>query len=585
MPDPRALSYGTATGIGPAPDPLASPRIRGLAPERWDDPENDSVLDATSERVLRAVYRLLGGGTEDDPTAMLMGTVAPGKGVGAAFKKKIAPLVKKLAGEGGAVAGRAATAPVVRPRGLLTRAEKAAAQVAERQARVEALLGVTPETTPSAIAARTKKQGGVSYHLPTGAKPEPGSLMVGKYANTDPRNVVTDLAREPFGPKAVKTMVGKNAEAYQKPDTFYGSWHDPEGRKVYQDVSQRFPPGTAERKAAKFGERTRQKAGYQVGETAETGRTFPIGNWEDFVASPEMRGRMDAMAKVGRGLMGEDDWWKMRGTPFEEIYGIKGDPAANEHRMRQLAGFLASTSPQNPPMRNIQDASEYMRRLITHEPILQPNYRIPATAMERQGGQIFGEANANKANLVKASEGRLADLQQNKVREMGQALVGDPQAVVLDRQHAKLSEKPAAGIYAATEANLVTPGKPYEQFKAVMSKAAAEGGETPRIYSAHVWEGIRDTIRRTGDLFGQTHRASAIPEESQAFFRSFEQLMEKKAKHLGVSVSALQQRLAAGDAELLSSLIATGVGAEAYRRSQQAPSPPSLRDQLFEGLQ
>jgi len=103
--------------------------------------------------------------------------------------------------------------------------------------------------------------------------------------------------------------------------------------------------------------------------------------------------------------------------------------------------------------------------------------------------------------------------------------------------------------------------------------AAKEAGVDVSKYSAWVWEGIRETIRKHGKLFGQVHRADAVPATTTGFNEIFVKLANAKAKHLGISVPELYKRLRAGDAELLAALISTPIGAAAYARWRDASAP------------
>ncbi len=70
-------------------------------------------------------------------------------------------------------------------------------------------------------------------------------------------------------------------------------------------------------------------------------------------------------------------------------------------------------------------------------------------------------------------------------------------------------------------------------------------------------------------LYGEKHVAGAIPESSFGFNELFPKLVASKAKHLGISVAEMTARLNRGDAELLSALIATPVGAAAFAAYQR----------------
>ena len=425
--------------------------------------------------------------------------------------------------------------------------------------RIANLLGKTTESTPEAIIEATQ-QGGYSVNLPTGTTPGEG-LMMGKYANVDPRNMVLESG-QPLTESELSEFVKRNEAALGKPENFLGTWSDPESGKTYLDVSRRFEPGEI-RKATKFGERTGQLAGYNVGE----GASFPVGNWRNFIEGPEFAGRMDEMAAVGRDYLSKHmskEWWDMHGSSFERVYGPQ--------RLDQLAGFIAATAPNAQPRENLQTMSEYMRRLIKQEPIIQPDYRIPPGQMSRKEGSKIGMESSRAANLRQAEKGNLAGLQKNKVREEALALMGDPTAVVLDRHWARIAEDPSRGIFTASSEGIVEAGADYEALKAAVSKAAEAANRTPRDYSADVWTGIRETIKNKSELFGQKYKGSAIRGESKSYADQFDDLIADKAKFLGISVPEMEKRLRNGDATLLSIMLLTPLGTEAYKQYQSEKS-------------
>jgi hypothetical protein len=94
-----------------------------------------------------------------------------------------------------------------------------------------------------------------------------------------------------------------------------------------------------------------------------------------------------------------------------------------------------------------------------------------------------------------------------------------------------------------------------------------------------VWEGIGEEIRRTGQLFGQPHPASAIPPASLGFNTLVPKMIARKAQKLGISVSALESLLRGGRENLLGALLATGVGAEAWRRHGADGTPGVVMDE------
>jgi hypothetical protein len=428
----------------------------------------------------------------------------------------------------------------------------AASALAKSAKRTDAI-GDFPSTTAGRIRNETEKKGGYSVNLASGEKPKPG-LMVGKYANDDPRNTVLPAGKK-IADKDIHGHAAKNRKALESQDSFFGTWRDPETGTAYFDVSKWFP-GDAKRKAVKFGERTKQLAGYDTA----SGKTFPIGNWDEFVKSPEFQDRMREMEKVGRDYLSNHankEWWDMHGSSFERVYG--------KENLRQLAGFIASTAPNAAPRENLQTATEYMRRFIKQEPTVQPDWRVPAGTMSRTEGVRIGMENTRAPNLEKSARGDIDALQQNKVREEAQALMGDPNAVVLDRHWARLAEDPARGILADVAEGKIAPGKAYDRVKDAVVRGAKAAGRDARDFSADVWTGIRETIKTKSDLFGTKYRGSAITGDSKAYADHFDDLIRDKAKHLGISVGEMESRLAKGDANLLSLLLATPLGAALYR--------------------
>ena len=418
-------------------------------------------------------------------------------------------------------------------------------------ATTEELLGRFPTTTPGRIVNQTKKNQGYSVNLPTGTVPNDG-LMMGMYKNTDPRNLVKEGM---ISPSDVKAQAAKNAGQYGKPDVYFGTWFNQPENKTYLDVVKRFNPNEI-RKATKFGEKTGQLAGFNLGTFEE----FPVGNWPEFLKSPEFRGRMDEMATAGRDYLSQHpakEWWDMHGTSFERIYG--------KDKLPQVAGFTASTAPNTAPKENLQVMSEYMRRLNKGEPIVQPDYRIPETAMSRQPGTKLGMETGRANNLRKAAMGDLNALQQDKVREEALALMGDPNAVVLDRHWARIAEDPSRGIFTNVQEGLIAPGRDYGMLKQAVVDAAKAAGRSARDYSADVWTGIRESIRNKAELFGTKYKKGSVSGESKSYSDILDDLVAKKAKHLGISKAEMEKRLRNGDAELLGAMLGTPMIFDAYQ--------------------
>jgi hypothetical protein len=255
-----------------------------------------------------------------------------------------------------------------------------------------------------------------------------------------------------------------------------------------------------------------------------------------------------------------------------------------------LAGLLASTSPASAPVHNLRSASEYLRRLIKNEPIIQPDFRIPETAIGSRktsmGAVTPGDFNSpgtqmpmeqtRAPNLQRVAEGRMSELQEDKVNDMFHALTGEDVGVY-DRRYAKLAEDPSRGIYVDATKDKV-PGvmggtgnvEPYALIENAVRTGAQRHNMPLGRFSAYVWEGIGDTIKRTGQLFGTTHPAHTIPTASQGFAGIFDDMVKEKAQAWGITVAEMEKRLRNGDAELLTALLATPVGLAAYRQWEQA---------------
>jgi len=418
----------------------------------------------------------------------------------------------------------------------------------------EGKIGQYPTTTAGRIRNRTKDNGGYTVDLMTGEIPTSG-IMMGTYANDSGKTGVFKDAK--MVSKDVSDWVKKNAKALSEVDNHLGTWISQADNTLYMDVAKRFAPEEL-RKATKFGEETGQLAGFNLGTFEET----PVGNWQQFVNSDEFAQRMDDMARIGREYMDQQptkEWWDVYGTLFEEIYGTE--------RIEQLVGFVASTSPRTDPTTNMRVASEYMRRLLKGEDIIQPNWRRPEGTQAGTPGAKMPMEQQRKKNLELSAEGRYKELTGPKVNDMARALAGDPDAAVMDRWYARGTEKPEAGVFTGPDEAVIPPSKkwmgyePYEEAKNAVSRAARKAGRDPRDFSADAWVGMREVAKNTGELFGQKMKSSAIAGESKGIADLFTDLVESKAKFLGISVSEMKARLAAGDANLLSMMLATPIGA------------------------
>jgi hypothetical protein len=414
-------------------------------------------------------------------------------------------------------------------------------------------------TTPTRIQNKTKA-GGYSVNLPSGQLPDTG-LMMGRYANTDPRNMVIPAGNK-LTREDILNFASTNKKALKNPENYLGTWQDGPNGPIYLDTSKRFDPSEI-RSATKFGEKTGQLAGYDVG----AGQTIPVGNWEQFINSPEFigpTGRLAQMETAGRDYLSNfptGNWWDIRGSNMENVYGKANLP--------QVAGFTASTAPVSAPRENIQTMSEYMRRYIKGEPILQPEWRVPPGMMTRTEGVQIGMEGSRANNLVRSGRGDYANLSGKKVGEEGRALMGDPNAVVLDRHQIRVSEDPSRGIYASGTADIITPDQ-YDSLKnAIVTYTKNHSSKNANEASADIWTGIRETIKNKSDLFGTKFQGSAVTGDSKSYIDHFNDLIKDKAKHLGISIKEMEAKLRAGDANLMSFLLATPVGLEAWDRFQE----------------
>lgn len=414
-------------------------------------------------------------------------------------------------------------------------------------------------TTPARIQNKTRT-GGYSVNLPTGQMPSDG-LMMGRYSNTDPRNVVIPSGKN-LTQEDIINFAKTNQNALNTPENYFGTWRDGPSGATYLDTSKRFDP-TEIRKATKFGEKTNQLAGYDV----SAGQQFPVGNWEQFINSPEFigpSGRLAQMETAGRDYLSNfptGNWWDIRGSNMENVYGKANLP--------QVAGFTASTAPVSAPRENIQTMSEYMRRHIKGEPILQPEWRVPPGMMTRNEGVQIGMEESRANNLVRSGLGDYANLSGKKVGEEGRALMGDPNAVVLDRHQIRVSEDPSRGIYASGTADIITPGQ-YDALKnSIVTYTKNHSSKNANEASADIWTGIRETIKKNSDLFGTKFQGSAVTGDSKSYIDHFNDLIKDKANHLGISIKEMEARLKSGDANLMSTLLATPFGLAVWDSFQQ----------------
>ena len=92
---------------------------------------------------------------------------------------------------------------------------------------------------------------------------------------------------------------------------------------------------------------------------------------------------------------------------------------------------------------------------------------------------------------------------------------------------------------------------------------AKKNNRSGRDFSADVWTGIRDTLARTGELFGIRHGRRSVG-VSKSLADHFDDLINEKSASLGISRKAMLDRLQKGDASLLGYVIATPIGAAMF---------------------
>ena len=442
------------------------------------------------------------------------------------------------------------------------------------------ILGKHKTTTPGRIVNKTKADQGYTVNLQTGEVPQSG-LMMGKYANDDERNFVLDELKR----ANTEAFAKKNKGALSSPNQYLGTWFNkrhasevstPIGRsiegddKYYLDVSKRFPSDHL-RHATKFGEKTKQKKGFNL----DTFKEFPVGNWQEFVQGPEFEQRMIDMQKIGQDYMSQfpaKEWWDMHGdSSFNRIYG--------EENLPHIAGFMGSTAPNTAPEENLRLMTEYMRRKIKGEETIQPNYRIPESAVHRTPGSEIGMEAGRIENLKKSAKGLWDEISGNKVSHEARALMGDPDAVVIDRHHVRATEVPERGIYAGTDEGAMpketdkAPSAKYDMVADAIRSAAKKRDRTPRDFSAEVWVGIRESIKNNAEVFGVKYKAGSVTGPSKSYADTLDDLVKVKADHFKVSIPEMEKRLRAGDAELFSAILATPAGMAIFEMAQSIDEP------------
>lgn len=430
------------------------------------------------------------------------------------------------------------------------------------------LLGGYPTTTPMRVMNKTKISGGYTVHLPTGSVPEEG-LMIGKYANEDPRSLQVQSGL--LSSADVEKFVYRNRAQLGKGDVKHlGTWEDPETGLVHFDVSHRFSP-FALRQATKFGERTGQKSGWDIGK----GESFDIRKWDDFIEGDVFRGRLLQSAEEGAEYLKQfptKEWWDAYGAYIEDVYGKKNVPA--------FAGFAASTAPKSQPRRNVQVASEYMRRFIKGEDIIQPEWKAPKNLLggvtyPGRIGMPMERSHGRFPNLERVARGEMPS--GDKVSSQARATLGDPTVGVYDQYYAKMAEDPASGVYTGPQSGVIPrgqgPNRPYMRLDRQVNAVAASQGVDLRKFSSLAWTGIRKRVNETGEAFGQQYGTKGELGESKGLSDHLSDLVAQKAKQLKISTGEMEARLRAGDASLLSFMLATPFLKSLFSDAEGRPPP------------
>ncbi len=388
----------------------------------------------------------------------------------------------------------------------------------------------------------------------------------------------------------LRDFVRRNAQALDKVDAYLGGWMDEQTGKFYIELSKRFP---TVRSGTKEGEIKDQLEIFDIerfnravdADPEDVGAAFgratelPIGNWREFINGSVVQERRSEMQAIGAAYLAKQktpQWWKFESTVFEEIYGKKN--------LEVLAGFIAATSPTRNPQENLRTASEFMRRFLIGENIIQPHWvkpakdRTPMGTMSGNPGAQIGNEQTAKRSLLEAAKGNIAgvgtaDPRNRKTNNMARALLGDPDAVTLDRWWARLAEDPDSGVFTMKEEGLIS-GTPYGALQSVVIDAAQNmSGKSARDFSAEVWVGMRETAKNLGRVFNRDFPRSEASGSSKGIADVMEDLVTEKAKWVGMSRKEFEAELRKGNAQLLSTLIATPLGAYVFEQMMQLDQP------------
>ena len=451
-----------------------------------------------------------------------------------------------------------------------------------------------------------KDNGGFTVDMKTGATPTTGTF-VGLHPNTDSRVMV--IPKKHFTEKALSEYVSKMQKELAGNERYLGGWVD--GDNVYLDVPLRVVrdpkevkqafstrPETAPMRARRLeaqeraaivrgGGRDRtnpdpaaREAGAQKAVfTADTLTERQVGDWRGYIDSPTFERRAIEQADAGLRYLQErgvtnPEWWKLRGTTWEKLYGDLPDGTMSDDRMKQVASALAATAPNAGTTENVRQATEYLRRMLKSEPAIQPEWRAKpgVNVTHAAAGTQMPMETVRANNLVLGREGRGLEMNADKVREEYKALIGDPDAEVLDTHFAKIGEVPQSGVYINSAAGKIQD-KEYGIMADRLRGIARKLGRDPRDWTAEVWTGIRENVKRHGELYGQKFKRAEG--ESYGYDQILDREIEFTAQKLGLEPKEVERRIRAGDMNLLAALLSTGGIAAAYAFGETPPEPGS----------
>lgn len=295
----------------------------------------------------------------------------------------------------------------------------------------------------------------------------------------------------------------------------------------------------------------------------------PVRNWRSFIEGPVYGQHYTEMHDLGEKWLktkGGKEWWSLYGSAVEDVYGTDA--------MKQMAGFLAVTSPRTSVEENIRHASVYMQRHILGEPIVQPGRLY-------EGGQFYGRSGpiqmpfetVRAKNLELAAQGlpiggpKTGGMQRAALRRPTDPAIDPTGPTVIDTHHTKLGEDPTQGIYLGRDFGTVSEQQ-YPIMEGVMQRHALARGEDPTNYSAKAWTGIILEIQNKGHLYGTPYNLTGSNPAPLA--EQFIDVVKQVATHHGMSLPEFIRRVRAGDRNLLTALISTGLGWQLYEGWRQS---------------